>query len=74
MDKTVVKNRKIEKKNRMVTAEMLIDKINLSGLKHNYIADKIGVKDPTFSKFMSLHPDYVTQRMVTALTEFFDKA
>ncbi len=71
MNKSLTTKRDEKKKDLIQIAEKLIEKINKSGLKHGHIAKEIKVGDETFSRFMALKEDYVTQRICDALTEFF---
>ena len=73
MNKKITKTRDKEKKHLLETAKKLIKKIQDSGLIQGYIAKEIKVSEQTLSRFMALHNDYITSRICSALTEFFDK-
>jgi predicted DNA-binding protein (UPF0251 family) len=52
-------------------AGVLIKRVNDSGLKQDYIANKMKVSNCTFSRFMNLKEGYVTNSFVFRLSNFF---
>jgi hypothetical protein len=70
---SITKIREQNKKSLMELAKKLVKRINASGQRHGHIAEAVQATDETFSRFMALKPDYVTQRICTAVNEYLTK-
>jgi plasmid maintenance system antidote protein VapI len=71
--KAVEKTVSPEREKLVSAAKKLIEKVKASGLKQDFIADKIGVTPQTFSRFMHEQEIYITKSLVSRLTEYFEK-
>jgi hypothetical protein len=70
---TTEKIKAANKKALMKFGEKLVKRVKDSGLKHGHIAEAVQATDETFSRFMTLKPDYVTTRLCRAIDEYLNK-
>lgn len=70
---TTEKIKVANKKALMIFGEKLVKRVKESGLKHGHIAEAVQATDETFSRFMALKPDYVTDRLCKAVDQYLNK-